>query len=222
MDSLPPVHDEVDLSTEVPLAAADDEIVLPWWQHPLNILTLLVATALVAAMIGWMVGDSNAGPDTNDVDIGFLQDMREHHEQAVGMGFIYLELPDTDARLRTVARSIVFGQGIDIGRMIQLLRHYDASEVNEGETSMAWMGMPSAVGEMPGMASEAELAQLADASGAAADELFVELMVTHHEGGIHMAEYAVEHAESSEVTAMAASMAESQGHEIDELERLVD
>lgn len=96
-------------STEVPAEPdmqeidLDDVIVLPWWQHPLNILTIVITAALLAGMVGWMIGDSNSELAHNEVDTGFLQDMREHHEQAVYMSFIYNSLPDTDSGLRTVA-----------------------------------------------------------------------------------------------------------------------
>jgi uncharacterized protein (DUF305 family) len=201
-------------------APEDDVVVLPWWQHPLNILTLLVATALVAAMVGWLVGDAISETSANEVDVGFLQDMREHHEQAVAMSFIFLELDETDPRLRTVSRSIAFGQSIDIGRMIQLLRDFGADEANMGDTSMTWMGMSSAAGSMPGMASAAQLDALAAASGAAADEIFVDLMIGHHLGGLEMAEFAVSAAASDEVRAMAAGIVASQQGEIMELRGL--
>ena len=55
----------------------DDVIVLPWWQHPLNILTIVITAALLAGMVGWMIGDSNSELAHNEVDTGFLQDMRE-------------------------------------------------------------------------------------------------------------------------------------------------
>jgi uncharacterized protein (DUF305 family) len=197
----------------------DDEIVLPWWQHPLNILTIVVTVAVLAGMIGWMVGDSGSELPHNEVDTGFLQDMREHHDQAVYMGFVYRSLADIDPGLNTVAGSIIRGQDIDIGRMIQMLRLFGEAEANEGETSMAWMGMATERGDMPGMATEEELDRLATLSGVAADELFVELMREHHLGGIHMAEYAAEHAENPEVRKMAAAMATSQADEIAEMER---
>jgi uncharacterized protein (DUF305 family) len=87
---------------------------------------------------------------------------------------------------------------------------------------MAWMGMPTTHEQMPGMASEEGLDALAAANGAAADDLFVDLMVDHHEGGVHMAEFAAEAAGSSEVRRMAESMAHSQQDEIAELQGLVD
>ena len=203
---------------------ADDDsvIVLSWWQHPVNVVALAIASALVAGMIGWLLASVAAEPDGGEVDVGFLQDMRVHHEQAVQMGFIYLDRPDTDPGLRVDARSIVLGQGIDVGRMIQLLRELDAPEAAEGDAAMAWMGMPTTHAEMDGMATEAQLDELAASAGSTADDVFVRLMVAHHRGGIAMAEFAAEQAGSEEVRAMAAATAANQTTEIPELARLVD
>jgi uncharacterized protein (DUF305 family) len=196
----------------------DGTIVLPWWQHPVNIATMLVALALIGGIAGWMIGDS-AGRPHNDVDTGLLHDMREHHEQAVLISQIYDELPDTDPGLRIVADTIEFGQSIEIGRMIQILRDFGEPEANEGDTSMAWMGMPVERGRMPGMATQEQVTELQSASGRAADELFAELMIDHHLGGVHMAEYARDHGESDVVESFAESIINSQQDEIAEIER---
>ena len=203
--------------------SADPDVVLPWWQHPMNIVTLVVAAALIASMIGWMVGDGRSRPQYSSVDIGFLHDMRVHHEQAVYMSFVFRELPDTDPGIAVVAGSIIMGQSQDIGRMVQLLRSFGAPEAPDLQgQAMAWMSMPVPFEEMPGLASEDDLDALQDSSGRAADVLFTELMIAHHEGGIHMAEYAAENADNPEVRAMALSMAESQAGEIAELEGELD
>jgi uncharacterized protein (DUF305 family) len=169
-----------------------------------------------------MIGDSNSELAHSEVDTGFLQDMREHHEQGVYMSFVYRALPDIDPGLSTVAASIVIGQNQEIGRMVQMLRMFGEPEANEGDTAMAWMGMPVDRGQMPGMASESDLDELATLSGRQADEFFVQLMTAHHEGGIHMAEYASGNAENDEVQAMAASIMTSQADEIAEMQRELD
>lgn len=197
-------------------------VVLPWWQNPVNILTMIVTAAIIAGMIGWMVGDSGSDVEYNDVDRGFLQDMRVHHEQAVLMSFIYRTRPDTDPGLRTIARSIVVGQSLEVGRMVQLLREFDESEINEDSASMLWMGMSASPGQMPGIATEDELDALAAATGEEADELFVALMTAHHLGGVEMAEFAVDNAVNDEVLLFAQGMADGQLAEIVEMEGQLD
>jgi len=198
---------------------ADGGVVLPWWQHPVNIVTLVVTAALLAGMIGWMIGSSSSENAHNDVDTGFLQDMRVHHEQGVAMAATYLTRPDIDPGLATVAGSIIQGQTLEVGRMIQMLRYFGEAEAPDLQgTAMTWMNMGTTYDSMPGMATEEQLAELGAASGSEADELFVELMKIHHLGGIHMAEFAAENGQSDEVTAFAEGIITGQQSEIDELE----
>ena len=70
---------------------------------------------------------------------------------------------------------------------------------------------------MPGLATDAQLKALQSASGPAADDLFVQLMTAHHEGGIHMAEVAASKAESADVRQLANAMAANQRTEITEM-----
>ncbi len=215
-------HDEQD-QVEQDLDERDldeQDAVLPWWQNPINLVSLAVAIALLAGALGWVVGNNNAIDDPGPTDTGFLQDMRWHHEQAVEMANIYMVLPDTDQRLATIAREIALGQAIEIGRMVEMLRNFGAAETNETETAMSWMGTPTPLDRMPGLATEADLQRFVTLSGDEADAAFVALMVAHHEGGIHMAEHAATHADVAEVRTMATQMAESQRSEIEELRRL--
>lgn len=202
---------------------ADDEIVLSWWQNPVNVIGLVLACLLIGAGAGWMIGQATIDRADDEVSVGFLQDMRYHHDQAVVLSMIYLDAPDTEPGMRSVARTMLKGQSIEIGRMIQMLRDAEQAEAADlDEDVMGWMGMPMAAEEMPGLATDGQLQALADAAGADADELFVELMTVHHEAGIHMAEYAAQHAGSDEVRAMATAMAASQRDEIVEMEGVLD
>ncbi len=203
--------------------AADEPVaeVLPWWHSPLNLALVLLTTAVLAGGIGFVVGNNRALPDPGPTDIGFLQDMRVHHEQAVQMSLIYLDRPDTAPTLQTTAREILVGQNMEIGRMIQLLRGFGASEVNETDVAMAWMGEPVALDRMPGLATDDDIDALRRAVGPDADDVFVALMTAHHQGGVHMAEHAAEHAAVDEVRRMARSMAVAQTEEIEEMATLL-
>jgi len=209
-------------SGDIATTAEDEDVVLPWWQNPVNIIVLLVGILVLAAGAGFVVGERNATPDPNATDIGFLQDMRTHHEQAVGMSLAYMLRPGINGVLGTIANEIAVSQSVDSGRMIQLLREYGKPEANESGTAMAWMNQPVPEDSMPGLASAGDLNKLANASGAAADTLFVNLMVVHHQAGIIMAQYAVEHAATSEVRDFAKSMVSSEQEEIVEMQNILN
>ncbi len=199
----------------------DDVIVLPWWNNPVNLVAIALGLILVMGSLGWVLGNNHAQADPNATDVGFLQDMRWHHEQAVKMGLVYIGDPGIDSALEQTAEEIVVGQNIEIGVMIQLLRNFHKPEINETDTAMAWMNEPYPIDQMPGMATESDVARLATLSGAEADELFVRLMVAHHQGGLHMAEYASTHAAESSVRDFARQVIASQTDEIAEMNRLL-
>ena len=197
-----------------------DEQLRPWWENPLTRVILIAALLVGLLAFGYRWGHSNGGEEFNKVDVGYLQDMRVHHEQAVTMAMLYIESAQgTDPVLREIAREIIIDQSIDNGRMIQLLREFGKPEANETDIGMEWMGMPAQLEMMPGMATDKQLRDLASATGTTADNLFVDLMVAHHKGGVHMAEYAMTNAVNDEVVKMAAATVEAQQSEIIDLNK---
>lgn len=200
---------------------ADEFPTLPWRHSALNVVLALILAAGLGALGGYFAGNSSSETAHNDVDTGFLQDMRIHHEQAVVMATIYMgAAPDGNSTLRTIARGILLEQQMETGRMVQLLRIFKTAETNESDQVMGWMGTPIPLSRMPGYATDAELEKLYQSRNAQADELFITLMIAHHKGGIHMAEYTVENGKNSEVIAFAELIVESQSSEIGELTRL--
>lgn len=208
--------------TVVDSEARVDEEILPWWRSPLNLVLAAVVVAMLAGGIGWWAGQNSSTLAHNDVDTGFLQDMRIHHEQAVAMSMTYLEASAEggDPVMRLIAREIIIHQGLENGRMVQLLRVFGEPEASESDQVMGWMGMPVDLAQMPGYASDTDLARLQRARGADADDMFAELMIAHHEGGLHMAEYVVANGTNDEVDKMARSMVKAQRGEIAELSKL--
>lgn len=218
----PPAPPAADAAPAASRRRADDGdvIVLPWWQNPVNIAVMLVATALIAGMIGWLVGDASSDDSANDADVGVLQDMWWHHTQAVEMGLTFVTLDDVSPDLVVVAKSIVFGQAQETGMMIQLLRDFGAELSPDDGMAMGWMGMSMDPDDMPGMATPEQLDQLANASGAEADSLFIDLMVAHHRGGIEMAQDALPLVSNEWVRTYAEAWVNGQTGEIAELEAL--
>jgi len=198
------------------LEVTEAEPAPPWWHSPWRLLVLGAAVLFLGVAAGYALFNGGGRPSGSAVDIGFLQDMRAHHDQAVTMAYDYLEKPaaEQDAVLRSIAKTIISDQQYQSGYMAGLLIEMGQSPANETGQAMAWMDEPVPLDRMPGMATADDLAQLVAATGPAADQLFVDLMVAHHEGGIHMAEYAAQNARRADVRSLAAGMATAQRGEI--------
>ncbi|HEX9994600.1 MAG TPA: DUF305 domain-containing protein [Acidimicrobiales bacterium] len=183
---------------------------------PWRVAVLVAAVAFLAGAAGWAIAQPRP-PGNGSADVGFLHDMIEHHSQAVEMSS-YLLRPDVGADPSVVlqAQSIAFGQEAEIGLMLGRLRAWDRPDAGDG-TAMGWMGDPVPVDEMPGLATEDEIDALRDATGPAADEQFLRLMIEHHAGGVAMAEAAVDEASDGDVVDLARAMATAQRSEITEM-----
>jgi uncharacterized protein (DUF305 family) len=178
----------------------------------------LVAAALVGAVTVFCLtpGPRSVTPPLTATDVGFAQDMSTHHHQAVIMSDMVAA--DTAPDVRALADQIKFSQLREIGQMTGWLQIADAPVVSPDP--MAWMMTDAdhhmAGGEMamPGMASPADLTRLQRATGRANEILFLQLMTRHHQGGIDMAAYAVQHTTTNAVHQTAVAMTDEQSQEI--------
>jgi uncharacterized protein (DUF305 family) len=218
------ITEDMKLGTSDNLGSGSTDVrVLPWWKNPINIVLLAVAGLLGSFGIGYLLGSQSSDLSHNSVDVGFLQDMRIHHEQASIMAMTYLEAsPNGNTVQRMIAREILLTQSMETGRMIQLLRMFKESETNLTDQVMGWMNEPTPIDRMPGYATDEQMEQLQKSRDAEADALFRDLMIAHHLGGVHMVEYAMENAKHPEVRKMAESMLREQTGEINELRSLAD
>jgi uncharacterized protein (DUF305 family) len=112
--------------------------------------------------------------------------MVPHHAQAVVMA---RWAPSHGARtdVRILAERIVVGQRDEIMLVRNWLRDVGAPvpDTNATHMKMDMNGMTHDM-LMPGMLSEAEMAQLDKARGSEFDRLFLTYMIRHHEGAITM------------------------------------
>lgn len=155
-------------------------------------------------------------PSPNAVDIGFADDMRTHHLQGVAMALTYLH-DGTDPTLLQMANEIVLVQAGESHLLSQYLEDWGSRDLDL-DTAMGWMDMaPVPQTEQPGMAREADLAELDAAEGEALDDLFSSLMIRHHRGGTHMARYAADHGSEETITSLAGAIETTQQSEIGEM-----
>jgi uncharacterized protein (DUF305 family) len=205
------------------------------------------AVALVAAAVGIVAGlllgsqylatdrAAQASADSS-VDAGFARDMQVHHAQAVQMSTLVRDATD-DEEVRTLALDVLLTQQQQIGQMHGWLTAWDLPQTSSDPT-MAWMdgdgaagmeghpmdGAPASAGRaeaMMGMASGAQLQDLAQAEGPEAARLYLQLMVPHHQAAVTMAEAAAVEAQTPEVRRLAQSIVDSQQAEIAVLEQML-
>ncbi|HWH00496.1 MAG TPA: DUF305 domain-containing protein [Pilimelia sp.] len=184
----------------------------------------VVAAAIVAGLLlgyalGWLMPRLTA-PGEDSVEAGFARDMTSHHAQAVEMGLIAHQR-GTSPNVRSMAGEIVTGQQGEIGLMQGWLDRWNL-EPTGSAPPMAWMpeGMRDLGpdGLMPGLASQAELDRLRSMSGNEFDVYFLQLMIRHHVGGIHMIDEALKVGDR-EVRELATIMKRSQTADLDALNR---
>lgn len=182
------------------------------------VMAAIVVIGLFAGAAIWALdGDNEPAAPMNTVDVGFLQDMLDHHEQALVISNIYIDNnPDGDAV--PYAEEVIMFQTRDMGWMNDWLAEEGYAPGEPDRMAMQWMNEPVPVAEMPGMATPERLAELADASGADADRLFFEIMTEHHLGGVHMADHAAANGARAEITDFAESVARNQRIEVVEYE----
>ncbi|MCD0445107.1 DUF305 domain-containing protein [Glycomyces sp. A-F 0318] len=181
---------------------------------------LLALLAVLLAAAGFGLGRLTAEPSApgeGSVEVGFARDMIRHHEQAVLMAQLAYDHAE-DPLVKAIGYDIALSQQHQIGMMTRWLEEWQVPATGEAPP-MAWMGHHESHAEgddalMPGMASPAQLDDLAEATGPSFETRFLELMIDHHTAGVDMASYAAEHASVDHVRTLAAGMVEAQRNEV--------
>jgi uncharacterized protein (DUF305 family) len=183
------------------------------------LVALVAALTFLGGAVGYTLGRGRP-PAAASADVGFLQDMIAHHEQAVRMATTG-DAAATETSVRHFAREVLIFQQYEIGLMEAYLKRWGHPRVSTRTTVMGWMGHPTAPEAMPGLATAAQLRELETATGRTVDSLFLKLMIEHHKGGVHMADEAVKRVRDREVRDLARRMRTNQRNEIVEYERAV-
>lgn len=175
-----------------------------------------VAVAVLGGIGAWALRGNEPPPKPmNAVDVGFLRDMLDHHDQALVISNIYLdERPDSG--VAPYAREVILFQQREIEWMQAWLAEEGYSVGEPDRTAMEWMGMGMPVAEMPGMQTQERLDELDAATGEDADRLFFQIMADHHLGGIRMGDHAKVNGARQEIIDFAASVSRNQAIEIAE------
>jgi uncharacterized protein (DUF305 family) len=114
----------------------------------------------------------------NPADVKFMQDMIEHHAQAVEMVEL-LQTRTSRASMRLLGKRIAMSQSSEIEMMRSWLTRRGETAPDPNAHDMRGM-------TMAGMLSPQQMAALAAAKGADFDRLFLQGMIQHHRGALGM------------------------------------
>lgn len=163
-----------------------------------GVLGAVVGAAICATVLSGSTQAASPTATPGPADVGFVQDMAVHHEQAVDMAT--LAGGRAGPKIRSLAMAIQLSQARESGMMRGWLQLWGAPQL-PSEPAMSWMehGAPdnhashrpaARANPMPGMAARTELDRLGSVNGSEFDILFLQLMIRHHQGGVLMAEQA--------------------------------
>jgi uncharacterized protein (DUF305 family) len=176
----------------------------------------LVATAAPAQ-------SDSVRPRNHAADVQFMAGMIAHHAQAVLIAG-WAQAHDASPALRALCERIVVGQRDEIAVMQRWLseRHQPVPDPDPHGYPMPGMDHPML---MPGMLTQAQLAQLDGARGPDFDRLFLTFMIQHHRGALTMVRQLVDTpgaARDGPLFQIASDVSADQTTEIDRMTRMLD
>ncbi len=145
-------------------------------------------------------------------DVAFAQLMIAHHNQAIAMADLALKYTSS-VQLETLAAQIKQAQGPEVTRMTAWLGEWGAPTVMTG-SDQTMPGMDMGGVSVAGMMSDQQMAELANARGAAFDRLWLQMMIAHHQGAVQMARQSLSSTSTAEVRTLAQSVVDNQTAEI--------
>lgn len=189
---------------------------MPTSLTPARLVVLVVSLLFLAGVVGYRIGQPDR-PGAGAADVGFLQDMIVHHEQAIALSYRTVN-EATDLEVRGFAKDILVSQQYEIGLMEAYLTRWDHPRDSGKTVGMAWAGTPHPKGAMVGMATVQEQAALERATGPEVDDRFLRLMIAHHRGGVLMGEAILGRGQNAEVRELATRIVTAQRSEIAEMQ----
>ncbi|MGW5735831.1 MULTISPECIES: DUF305 domain-containing protein [Streptomyces] len=145
----------------------------------------------------------------NSADFTYTQMMITHHGQALTMTELAPKRAES-TQVKRLADRIAAAQRPEIGAMKGWLKNHGGAKKQRGHDH----------GTMPGMATEGQLKQLRAAKGKTFDELFLKLMITHHNGAVTMATDVLSDGNNIQVEEMANDVIAQQTVEITRMRKM--
>ncbi|HEX6248147.1 MAG TPA: DUF305 domain-containing protein [Nocardioidaceae bacterium] len=188
------------------------------------------AAALTLVLAGCSSDSSDAssggGDGFNDADVDFASDMIQHHAQALQMVDLTMGR-NLDPEVARLTEDIRAAQAPEIELMVDWLEDWDqpipeTSRDHANAHSEDHGGGGEMDEDMPGMMGAEDMETLETAPEQEFQDLWLEMMVEHHEGAVAMSEEVLEDGENADVKALAEDIVETQQAEIATMQDLLE
>ena len=177
----------------------------------------------------------------NRADVAFVTGMIPHHQEALEMSDLILAQPvsaaGSNAEVRALAQQIADAQAPEVELMETWLKGWGMGSdtvtddggmnMGGGEKDGHDMSVHSSdggemdAGEMNGMMTESQMNELSQATVAELDQLYLELMIAHHEGAIEMAQTELKDGRNPAALKLAQEIIDTQQAEIKQMQALL-
>lgn len=137
---------------------------------------LLIGALATTALVGCSSQGDTPDVPGNGTDVHFLAMMTPHHQQAVDMSEIILAKSDVSPQTKDLAERIKVGQQEEIDYMTNLASQWGQSKAMEVHSTHI----------ANGMITPDQLEKLKSLEGEGAEDTFLTLMHSHHEGAVAM------------------------------------
>ena len=166
----------------------------------------------------------------NDADVAFATDMIQHHAQALAMVDMTVGR-DLDPEVAALTEDIRSAQGPEIETMVDWLMDWGEEipetvrdHANAGHGDGADDGMDHGDmghSDMPGMTSAEDMSALEDAPDAEFEDMWLEMMIEHHQGAVEMAETEQGEGQYEPAVDLAGDIVDAQSADIETMEELL-
>jgi uncharacterized protein (DUF305 family) len=149
----------------------------------------------------------------NADDVAFATNMIPHHQQAVDLSAM---VPDrsTNDDLAALAQQISAAQQPEINVMKVLLVQWNENpDTNSGHAGHG--------NTMQGMVDQPTMTKLESLNGAEFDKLWLESMISHHQGAIEMAKADIANGDNVDAKALAKNIVTTQEAEIGQMKQML-
>ena len=198
----------------------------------LGSLSLGLALAVGLSACGDDADNSSAQvsiTEHNDADVAFAGDMIQHHAQALAMVDLTMDRP-LDPEVEALAEDIRAAQTPEIETLAGWLTDWDEQipetirdHVNAGhgagDLSDSMRDLDH--GDMPGMMSADDIDALENTSDTEFQEMWLEMMIEHHEGAIEMAKSEQEDGRYKPAVDLAGDIVDSKSQEVATMQDLL-